>query len=228
MLSCINTAGWLIAVLKLGTCFFNISLYTVAFILPLSLTRGPVQATNMMPNTITLPPPNLKLLLVHWGVYGSLGLRRTNLLPSQANRSNFDSSLKWIWSHCSSIYMTCSGANFNRFFSFFLEMKGFVEVNRLIKFISLSLQEIVCLNVLMPKLALALLEKVVAVESRSFFDSLPIHLSSLAVVFLGLPGGFLASHDQVSWIFLRILWITLLDFPTVFEISPHRGFIFVT
>ena len=37
-LSCINKAGWLIAVLKLGTtCFFNISLYTVALILLCSL-----------------------------------------------------------------------------------------------------------------------------------------------------------------------------------------------
>ena len=39
-LSCINTAGWLIAVLKLGTCFFNIFLYTVVLILPCSLTRS--------------------------------------------------------------------------------------------------------------------------------------------------------------------------------------------
>ena len=41
-LSCINTAGWLIAVLKLGTtCFFKSPLSTVVLILPCSLTRGP-------------------------------------------------------------------------------------------------------------------------------------------------------------------------------------------
>ena len=45
-LSCINTAGWLIAILKLSTCFFNISLYTVALILPYSLTRGLVPAAK--------------------------------------------------------------------------------------------------------------------------------------------------------------------------------------
>ena len=42
-LNCINAASWLIAVLKLGTTyFFHISFYTVALILPCSLTRGPV------------------------------------------------------------------------------------------------------------------------------------------------------------------------------------------
>ena len=61
-LFCINTAGWLIAVFKLGTSFFNISLYTVALNLSCSLTRGPVPAAEIMPNTITIPPPNLMLL----------------------------------------------------------------------------------------------------------------------------------------------------------------------
>ena len=102
VLSCINTADWLVAILKLGTtCFFNICLYTVALILPRSLTRGPVPTTEIMPNTITLPPPNLTLFLVHRGECHSLGLHRTNLLPSQPNRLNFDSSLKWTQSHWS-------------------------------------------------------------------------------------------------------------------------------
>ena len=100
---CINTAGWLIAILKLGTTyFFNISLYTVALILPCSLTRrGPVPAVEIMPNLISLPPPNLTPLLV-------LGLRRTNLLSSQLNRLNFDSSLKGTQFNSSSVHMTCS------------------------------------------------------------------------------------------------------------------------
>ena len=72
----------------------------------------------------------------------------------------------------------------------------------------------------MPRLALAILEIAVAVTNRSFFDSLPDNLSSLTVVSLCLPGCFLASHDPVSLDFIKILWITLLDFPTVFEISP--------
>ena len=42
----------------------------------------------------------------------------------------------------------------------------------------------------MPSLALGLLDIAVAVANQSFFDSLPIHLFFLAVVFLGLPGGF--------------------------------------
>ena len=120
--SCMNTVGWLIAVLKLGTCFFNISLYTAALILPCSLTRDPVSATKITTNTITLPPPNLTLLLVHWGEYHSLGLRRTNLLPSQPNRLNLDSLLKGTQSHCTSVHMMCSVANFNQLILFFLKM----------------------------------------------------------------------------------------------------------
>ena len=118
-LSCINTVGWLIAVLKLGTCFFNISLYTVALILPCSLTRLPVLATEIMPNTITLPLPNSTLILLHWVKYRSFGRRRTNLIPSQSNRLNFDSLLKWTQSHCSSVHMKCSMTNFNRHILYF-------------------------------------------------------------------------------------------------------------
>ena len=121
-LSCINIANWLIAVLKVGTCFFNNSFYTVALILPFSVTKVPVPASEIMPNTTTLPPQNLTLLLVYWGEYFSLGMLRTNLLPSQPNRLNFDSSLKWPQSYCSSVHMTCSEANFNPLILFFLEM----------------------------------------------------------------------------------------------------------
>ena len=96
-----------------------------------------------------------------------------------------------------------------------------LRLRRLFKFISLSLRDIVRLDILIPRLELSLLQKVVAVANRSFFDSLPIHLSFLSVFFLGLQGVFffLASQDPVSSSFLKMLWITLLDFPTVFEIS---------
>ena len=95
-----------------------------------------------------------------------------------------------------------------------------MEASRLFKFISLSLREIVCLDIFMPRLALDLLELAVSVANRSFFIHYQSILFSLAVVFLSLPSGLLALHDSVSSSFLKILWITLLDFPTVFEISP--------
>ena len=116
--------------------------------------------------------------------------------------------------------MTCSEANFNRLISFFffLEMYEFVEATRLFKFTSVSLRKIMCFDILMPRLALILLQ-IEVVAYRSFF-SLPIILSSLSVVFLDVPGGYWASHDPVSSSFLKILWITLLDFLTVFEIFP--------
>ena len=62
-----------------------------------------------------------------------------------------------------------------------------------------------CLDILMARLALGLLKIVVAAANRSFFDSLPMHLSSLAVLFLGLSGGFWALHDPVSFSFHKIL-----------------------
>ena len=66
-LSCIHTAGWLIAVLKLGTkCFFKISFNTFMLILPCRKTSDPVPALEIMTNTITLHFPNLSLFLVHW------------------------------------------------------------------------------------------------------------------------------------------------------------------
>ena len=52
-----------------------------------------------------------------------------------------------------------------------------------------------CLDILIPRLALALLELAVAVANRSFFDSLTIYLSFFAVILLGLQDGFLALHD---------------------------------
>ena len=189
-LSYINTTGWLIAVLKLGTTYFSsFSLYIVALILPCSLTRVPVPAAEITPNTITLSPPNLMLLLVHWGEYHSLGLCQMNLLSSQSNRLNIEmNTIPLFFSQ----YDMFSGKFQSAHFVLFRNVRHFF------KCISLCLWEIMCLDILMPRLALALFGIAVAVSNQSFVDSLPIHLSSLAVVFLGLPGGFLASHGPVS------------------------------
>ena len=117
-LSCINTAGWLFAILKWGTTYFvNISLYTVAVILSCSMTRGPVPAVEIMSNIITLPSPNLTLPFS--------ALRRISFLRTalkESSRLNFDSSLKWTQSHCSSVHMKFSVANFSRLILFFLYM----------------------------------------------------------------------------------------------------------
>ena len=120
-LSFINIAG-LIAVLKLGTCFFNISLYTVALILPCSLTRGSVPAVAEI-----IPTPSHFLLQISrcFSV-----LKRISFLKTVSNEPSLatteqvklDSSLKWTQSHCSSVHMTCLVANFNRLILFFLEM----------------------------------------------------------------------------------------------------------
>ena len=76
--------------------------------------------------------------------------------------------------------------NFESVIVFFLEMKGFIEATWLLEFITLNLRETVFLDILMPMLTLALLEIAYAVANRYFFYSIPIHLSSLAVLFLCL------------------------------------------
>ena len=84
----------------------------------------------------------------------------------------------------------------------------------------IKFREIVCLDILMPRLALALLEIAVVVANRSFFDSLPIPLSSFAVVFLGLPGGFLASNYPVSSHYLIILLCPKHGYPWPSPANP--------
>ena len=92
--------------INLNTCFFNISLYTVVLILLCSLTRDSVPTAEIMPNAITLLPPNLMMLLVHWGENCSFWTVSNKPFPLQPKRLNFDSSLKGIQSHCSSVYMS--------------------------------------------------------------------------------------------------------------------------
>ena len=62
------------------------------------------------------------------------------------------------------------------------------------------LREIVCLDLLISRLALSLLERVVAVENRSYFGSLPIH------VFLG------SSFPWPARCFLCFTWHSFLKF----------------
>ena len=76
------------------TCCFNNSLYTDALICPCNLTRDLGPAAYIIPNTNTLPPPNLTLLMMNIGEYLSVALRLTYLLRSKPNKLNFDSSLK--------------------------------------------------------------------------------------------------------------------------------------
>ena len=199
VLSCINIAGWLIAVLKLRTtCFFNISLYTVALILLCSLSRGPIPAAEVMPNTIILPLQNLTLLLVLWGKYHSLGLHQINLLSSQLNRLTSDSSLKWTQPHCSLVHMTYSVADFNQLFVLFrnVKLRGSNSIVQ-IYFIMSSGNSVPWYFDAKVSISSFRDSDCYVCHKSFFFDSLPIHVFPYSI-FFGLSGGFLASHDSVS------------------------------
>ena len=71
------------------------------------------------------PPPNFTVFLTHWGDKRSPFLRLTNFLPSDPNKLNLDSSLKWTIFHCSSVHKICSVAKSRRTFWFFFEIEGF-------------------------------------------------------------------------------------------------------
>ena len=71
-------------------------------------------------------------------------------------------------------------------------------------FFSLSLRETVCLETLILKLSLTIFAISVAVANLFFLDDNVIHVSVFAVVFLGLPGDFYASHDPVSLNFFKM------------------------
>ena len=78
------------SLMKLDTLDWGCSLLPICH---LAVATSPDGYSHNMLNTITHPPPNLTLLLVHWG---SLGLHQTNLLQSQLNKLNFD-WLQSIW-----------------------------------------------------------------------------------------------------------------------------------
>ena len=187
-LSCIDTASWLIAISKLGTCFFNISLYTVVLILPCSLTRFCTSNRNHAKHHHTsFSKFNAALSALH----------QTNLLPSQLNRLNFDSSLKWPQSHCSSVHMTFS----SKFLSAQFVLFRYVRLRR--SYLTVQIYFLKSSGNSVPWYFNA------KVSINSFRDSRCCQKSILfwfitnpsvflAVVFLGLTCGFSASHDLVS------------------------------
>ena len=98
----------------------------------------------------------------------------------------------------------CSIANFICASWFFLDINGFVEGALANKLFSLSLCETVCLETLIPRLCLTTFAISVAVANLFFLDNNVNHLSVFAVVFLGLPGDFFASHDPVCSNFFKM------------------------
>ena len=81
---------------------------TEASILPWKQNMGPTPADEIIPYIITLPLPNFTVFLRHWGDKHFPFLRLTNPFPSDTNKLNLDSSLKWTAFHCSSVPPGCA------------------------------------------------------------------------------------------------------------------------
>ena len=81
-------------------------------------------AEEIIPHTITLHLQNFIVFLSHWRDKHSPFLRLTNLLPSDPNKMNLDSSLKWTIFHCFSVPTICYVAKSRWTFWFFFEIKG--------------------------------------------------------------------------------------------------------
>ena len=125
------------------------------------------------------PPPNFTVFSTHWGEKRSPFLRLTNLLPSDQNNLNLDSSLKWTIFHCSSVYTICFVAKSRRIIWFFFEIKGLPHGIWATNFFLFNLREIVFLESDFPVCSQNTQEMDVAVSKRSFKDILTIIRSSV-------------------------------------------------
>ena len=150
-------------------------------------TRGVVPWLENIPNTMTLPPPNLTVFLVHFALNLSPIRFFTLFFPSFPNKLNLLSSLKNTFAQFSYVQITYLFANSNLFFLFFELTSGFFLGVRLNCPISCSRLETVCLDTLTHEVLFITLLISVQDLKRSFNDIRCIIRSSLAEVLRGLP-----------------------------------------
>ena len=136
---------------------------------------------------MTLPPPNMTVLLVHFTLNLSPIRLFTLFFPSFPNKSNLLSSLKNTFAQFSYVQITYLFANSNLFFLFFELTSGFFLGVRLNSPISCSRLETVCLDTLTHEVLFITLLISVQDLKRSFNHIRCVIRSSLAEVLRGLP-----------------------------------------
>ena len=157
---------------------------------------------------------------MHWRDKRSPFLHLTNLLPSDPNKLNLDSSLKWTIFYCSSVHRICSAAKSSRTFWFFFEIKGLQHGAT--DFSLFNLWETIFLEIGFPVCSQNAWEIDVAVSKQSFKDILTIIRSSRLVVIGGLP---VLGFDSSVLLALNILitWkTTLFDHHMMPAISEYN------
>ena len=177
------------------------------------MNNGSYSSWRNHPSYHFAPPPNFTAFLKHRGDKHSQFLWLTNLLPSDPNKLNLDSSLKWTLFHCSSIYLICSVMKSRWTFWFFFEIKGLRHRIRATNFSLFDLWEIVFLEISFPVCSQNAWEIDVVVLKQSFKDILKMILSSRLVVLRGQQVlGF--SSSVLSALNLLIKWHDKLCFLT--------------
>ena len=134
-----------------------------------------------------VPLSNFIIFLTNWGDKGSSFLHLPNLLPSDSNNLNLDSSLKWSIFHHSSFHRICSVTKSIWTIWFFFEIKGLQYGIQATNFSLFNPQETVFLNIGFCVCSLNAREIDIALYKRSFKDILIITRSSRLVVIGGLP-----------------------------------------
>ena len=125
-LSCMKTEGCKYEKRMWAMAYYSrICLYYSALTVPWIRIRGPQLASDIIPQTITLPPPNSTFFFTRATDNLYPFLRRTHVFPSDPITLYFDSPVKSTCDHFSSVQTTCSLANLKQAFWFFLEISFF-------------------------------------------------------------------------------------------------------
>ena len=164
---------------------------------------GLTPTAEIILHIITLFPPNFTVFLTHWGDKRSPFLHLTNLLLSDPNKLNLDSSLKWTIFHCSSVPTICLVAKSRQSFWFFFEIKGLWHGIRVHNFSLFNLRETLFVEIGFPVCSQNAWEIDVAVLKHTFKDlSIIIRSSHLVIIGSQLVLGFGSSvlsawlHDE--------------------------------
>ena len=186
---------WKVAKLNFSAQARHDLLQVVYKLLPCNRNKGPTPSPDIIPQTITLPLPNLTLAWRNLGDNSSSTFRPTYFSPSEPINKNIDSSLKWTVCHFSWDHNTCSFAKARRPFLFWEDISGFTTGALAKSCYSTKWRDTVFLDKGFPSWMLISRETAAEVLNRSFLTNFTIARSSLLVVILGQPVDFLASDE---------------------------------
>ena len=193
-LSCMNMVGYLVEFPSSGKTwsFYNLFINS-AFNFSWFGPFGAITSPDVIPQTMTLAPPNLILALGHLSDNSSPTFRQTYVYSSEPINKNLDSSLKCTVYHFSWDHNTCSFAKARQHFLFLEDIGGFTTGDLAKSCCLTKLWDTVFLDKGFPSWMLISRETAAVVLNQSFLTNFTLAQSSLLIIILGLPVDFLAS-----------------------------------